>query len=130
MTKEKLEKMRALRTEIRLLEKDLRELPHTRDCVQGSMTEFPYIKVTIPVTGVDETLSRALRRKIENKIAKLQKELNEFEDWLDSIEEPEMRVIMRMYYGQGFTQEAIGEEIGYSRETVYRKLKNFDYSAA
>ena len=45
-------------------------------------------------------------------------------------EEPEMRVIMRMYYGQGFTQEAIGEEIGYSRETVYRKLKGFDYSAA
>lgn len=125
MTKEQLEKMRALRTEIKLLESDLNNLPHTKDSVKGSMTEYPYIQVTIPITGIDEAAGKELKKKMARKISQLQRELNTLEEWLNDIDDPEMRVILRMYYGLGKSQENIAREIGYDRATISRRLKNF-----
>ncbi len=127
MTKEQLEKMRALRTEIKLLEADLYNLPQTKDSVTGSMTEYPYIQTTIQIAGTDEAAGEALKKKIARRLAQLRRELTELEEWLNNIEDPEMRVILRMYYGLGKTQEAIGKEIGYNRETVCRKIRKFAY---
>lgn len=125
MTKERLEKMRALRSEIRLLEEAVNHLPVTQDSVKGSMSEFPYIEVTIPISGTDAGQGQRLKQKILQKIAKLQNELNELEEWLDKIHEPELRTILRLYYGQGMTQEEIGDKVGYSRETIQRKIKKY-----
>lgn len=126
MTKDRLEKMRVLRTEIKLLEADLcYNLPQTKDSVKGSMTEYPYIETTIQVEGTDETVKEALKKKIVRKLAQLRHELAELEEWLDGIEDPEMRIILRMYYEQGKTQEKIAEALNYSERTIRRKIDIF-----
>lgn len=125
MTKDRLEKIRALRTEIRLLEADLYKLPHTKDSVTGSMIEYPYIETTIQITGIDEAAGKALKKKIARRAEQLRRELTDLEEWLESVENPEMRIILRMYYGQGKSQEEIAEYAGYSRSTVAMKIKRF-----
>lgn len=125
MTKDRLEKMRVLRTEIRLLEADLYNLPHTKDSVTGSMVDYPYIQTTIPISGIDESAGKALKKKIARRVEQLRRELTELEEWLESVEDPEMRIILRMYYGQGETQEEIGKSLGYTRSAIAVKLKRF-----
>lgn len=125
MTKDRLEKMRVLRTEIRLLEADLYNLPHTKDSVMGSMVDYPYIQTTIPISGIDEAAGKALKKKIARRIEQLRRELMELEEWLESVGDPEMRIILRMYYGQGKSQGDIAEEMGYDRSVISRRLKRF-----
>lgn len=57
------------------------------------------------------------------KLIEIQKEIEEIEAFLSSVKDPELRTILRLYYINGFTQDEIANELGYSRETIKRRLK-------
>lgn len=112
MTKEDLEKLCGLKAEIRLLKRELDNLPATKDSVKGSMTEFPYIQQTIVIKGINEEKNGRLRRKMNQKLSDLQNEMERLEEFLDGVPDPEMRVILRLRYRNGLSWQRIAIEIG------------------
>ena len=123
MTKKELENLIKLRREIKLLEDELQNLPVVSDSVRGSMPGFPYIEVVVPISGVDE--GTGIRQKLEEKIEKLKLEISAVDEWIDTIQDAEMRMIMRMRYRNGMTQEAIATCLGYDRSSVSKKIKKY-----
>ena len=125
MTRGELEGLRGLKNEIRLLERELRNLPEIRDSVRGSMSEYPYIQRVIPIHGVDTQRGSAIRQRLIHKQRLLQDMVCEMEEWLDKVENPDMRSILRLKYRNGLTYGQIGRELGYSEKTVRRRIKKF-----
>ena len=125
MNKEELEQLQFLKLEVKQLQEELKSGPPTMDSVKGSMDEFPYIEQTIKIFGADETKAWKLRKKLEKKLKELQDLISDMEDWLDTIPDSETRLILRLTYRNGLTQEKIAEELGCSDRTVKRKIKTF-----
>ena len=125
MTREELKQIPALKQEIKLIQKELQNLPCTTDSVTGSDSEFPYIKHVIRIHGFDEDKGTRLRRKLEYKLEELQDILLEMEKWLDTIEDAEARVILRLKFRNGMTDRDIGSELGYDRSTISLKIREF-----
>ncbi|MDD4566091.1 MAG: hypothetical protein PHE79_11535 [Eubacteriales bacterium] len=123
--REELEKLKKLKLEAKQLEDELRKVPCTKDSVKGSMTEHPYIEQTIRICGVDEHKAKKVRKRLEYKLEELQEAISAMEDYLDTVDDPEMRTILRLYYRNGLTQGQIGAELGYDRSVISRKLKFF-----
>lgn len=125
MKKSDLEKLKALKQEAHQLQDELHNLPITTDSVSGSMSEFPYIKQTYKIRGIDEQKARRIRLKLDSKLEEIQDSILAMEEWLEEIPDPEMRVILRMRYRNNLTQGEIGTELGFDRSVVSRKLKIF-----
>ena len=47
------------------------------------------------------------------------------DEWLKTIEDPQIRDILIMQYRNGRTQEQIADELGYTRGGIAAKLKRF-----
>ena len=66
-----------------------------------------------------------VRQRLYEKQRQIQQEIAFLEDWLDSVEDPELRDILRLQYINGLTQEQIAVELGYSERTIRRRLREF-----
>lgn len=66
-----------------------------------------------------------LKRKLKRKIERLAKLVVKAEKFIETIEDSEMRTILRQYYINGHTQEAIGSKLGYDDSTISKKLDAF-----
>ena len=64
-------------------------------------------------TDTDEVLD-----KIEAKCQELRELVEEFENVMDKIDDRRLRIIVRNYYGLGWTDERIGEQLELSRQHV------------
>lgn len=74
----------------------------------------------------EDTAYKRLLEKLEKKKIRIAKLIDAAEDWIDSVDDPEMRTIIRLYYCCGFTQEQVAEEMDIkNRETISRKLSRF-----
>lgn len=122
---ERLSRIRAVKMEIKDLQNRIDNLPVTKDSVRGSMVEFPYIERTITITGIDVSSAARLRRKLERKCAELQDEISELEDIMEDVSDPEMRLILRLHYVDGLSQDQVAEEMGYATRTIQRKMAKF-----
>ena len=125
LNKEELEQLQFLKLEVKQLQEELKSGPPTMDSVKGSMDEFPYIEQTIKIFGADETKAGKLRKKLEKKLKELQDMISDMEDWLDTIEESEMRTILRLKYRNGLENQQIAKELGYEKSTISKKLTKF-----
>ena len=126
MTKEELEQLRSLKIEIKELEAELRDIPKTTDSVRGSTVNHPYIEHTIVIEGPDKKLDRELYDKLSMKILKRKYELNRMEDWLDSINDSQMRTILKLYYKDGLTWKEVAFRINENDESYpRRKVRDF-----
>ena len=127
MTKNQLKELRSLIKEAEHLRSEYREmmcLPKTfvQDSVKDYSTGYPR---NIVIQGYGSANFVALRQKLYDKLYRIQKERQELEDWLNNVDSPEMRDILRLQYINGLTQEEIADELGYSVITVKRRLKKF-----
>ena len=125
ITEEKLGQLIALRSEVKAIKKQIERrkgmAKYQADIVKGSMSEFPYSEVHIPVEGIADPLSEKLKRKEE----RLELEIAEIESFIDTIEEPMMRTIIRYRYSLGMTYQEIGFEVGYEQSMIKKKIDKF-----
>lgn len=66
-----------------------------------------------------------LKRKLKRKIERLGRLVVKAEKFIETIDDSEMRTILRQYYINGHTQEAIGSKLGYDDSTISKKLDAF-----
>lgn len=125
MERKDLEQLRALRQELLTLQEKYLATPKTEAVADTYGDYRTGIKRTKVVSGMSSKRSDSLRHKMEHKEAVLSLRVEEMEDWLDGIEDSEMRDILRLYYVMGLSQEEIGYRKGYSREGITKKLDRF-----
>lgn len=125
MTRKDLEDLRPLKAEIESIKEEIRNLKVTTDSVTGSLSEHPWTEQHIKIQGVDQSQYVRLVAKLHIKIDERQGKIAQIEEWLESIDDAEMRTILRMYYCDGKTQEEIGRKMGYSRSTIEMKIIRF-----
>ena len=129
MDKQQLSRLRKLNKEAKDLKSRIDNLAYrpkewVSDSVKDYSTGYPR---TVVIEGYgDEEYARAkdkLYNQYVRKLLNIQREIDNIEQFLDSIDDPEMRTILRLYYISGLTQEQIADKMGYSRETIKRRLR-------
>ena len=123
-TKADLEQIKSLKKEIESIQDELHNLPMTFDTVEGCTPER-WDKHVITIKGKNLKRGIRLKAKLEITLDELEEKLEEMESWLGTLPDSEIRTILRLRYRNGLTQEQIGEELGYSRRTITRKLRDF-----
>ncbi len=130
MTKEFLDKIENTNKELESLNKRLakienKELTVVTDSVQGSSSNYPYIKHNCVVEGVEVAKNRNLKHKyrklIKSKKYKLEKLKVQLEYELNYIEEAEIRDIIRYRYNDNKTWIQIMFLMKYNSEDKARK---------
>lgn len=127
MTKDRLKKLRALVKEAEHLQSQYIDaicFPKEQvvDSYKDYSTGFPHTK---SISGYGDSAYVDVRQKLYEKQRQIQQEIAFLEDWLDRVEDPELRDILRLQYINGLTQEQIAVELGYSERTIRRKLCEF-----
>lgn len=125
MTKTELEQLRHLPAEIKAIQHDIDNLPMTVDSVTGSRLVIPYDKHSIQIEGLDVKRELRLKARLQIRLDELQDQLEAMEDWLDTVGDSEMRVILRLKYRNGLTDGQIGAELGYCRSAIAMKIQRF-----
>lgn len=125
MTRQELEQLKALKREARQLQDELDNLPFVPSSVKGSMAEFPYIEQTFKIFGVDEKKGKRIRERLERVLNEIQDRILIMEEWLETVDDSEMRTILRMKYRDGMRDVKIAAELGYDRSTISWKLRKF-----
>ena len=127
MNRKDMDKMRGLQFEISNLETKANK--PARTFVADTYKDYrnnPKGVVKV-IEGYDD--GQAEMKKLEKRIRKLKlkriQQLNRLEDYLESVEDPLMRTILRMYYRDGLTYKQIGNELGYSGNYVKIKVQRF-----
>ena len=122
-----LKNLKKLRSEKKGLELLIRELSEetVEDVVTGSSPYFPYGKHKIIVRGVDEKRLHSLRIRLIRKTRELEKAIEEAEDYLETVEDPEMRNILRLRYEQGLSWMDVAKACDSTEYAVKSKDKRF-----
>lgn len=118
MRKQQLKQLRHLKSEIKLLKKQIEELDYTiaSDVVRGSMPYFPYIEQKIRITGISyddykRRLSR-LRRRLQRRLDELMELVEETNEYIHTIDDSLIRQILSLRYINGLTWEQVAAHIG------------------
>lgn len=130
MTKEEIKQYRtikkSLETTNKLLEKEYeKEIEVVSGKVKSSMPEFPYTEMRVGVEMYnpkenDEHYKRIMKYEKE----KLEKEeyIRKAKDFINDIEDEEVRLILRMLYFEGKRQEEVAKELNLERSTISKKV--------
>lgn len=124
MKKSRLKKIRALIKEAEHLQSEYTDMicfpkEQVVDSAKDYSTGHPH---TISISGYGDPSYMDVRQRLYEKQRQIQQEIAFLEDWLDSVEDPELRDILRLQYINGLTQEQIAAELGYSRSAIAMKL--------
>ena len=89
--------------------------------VTGSSADFPYTEVRTSVQMYDpyeeENVRQQIRRKEADRL-RILKEQEEVEDYINGIDDPEIKEIFELHYLEGKTQQKVADEIGYTQARV------------
>lgn len=131
MDKRQLSRLRKLKKEAEVIKQEIRDLEFkpaekTMDTAKDYSTGYPVV-ITIEGFGSEEYVKarNRLYEQLRRKLIAIEKERDALERYIDSIEDPELRTIVRLRYIEGKTLEKIAESMEYSERTIRRKLFNF-----
>ena len=127
MTKEELSRLRSLQKEFDIIRREIDATTeeYVADKVTGSTTYHPYIFTSFRIEGYDSDgyngkLMR-LERRLKRKLDELMDERARIEEYIESIDNATIRMILRLRYINGLRWNQIGNELGYSERQVRRK---------
>ena len=95
------------------------------DIVSGSSDEFPYSVRHFRIEGVDQSRESVLQMRLQRKKKKLERELLKVEKYLDQIEDPEIRQIVRLRDELGMSWNDVAAKCGSTIAAVKMKHKRF-----
>lgn len=131
MDKRQLSRLRKLKKEAEVIKQEIRDLEFKpaekmMDIAKDYSTGYPVV-ITIEGFGSEEYVKarNRLYEQLRRKLIAIEKERDALERYIDSIEDPELRTIVRLRYIEGKTLEKIAESMEYSERTIRRKLFNF-----
>lgn len=125
MTEKELDRLNYLNIEIKKLKNEIYEMENS-SIVKGQIisgipkrggVNNPTEKLGVMLTERKQLLAEAMLRA--------ETERNKIERYIADIEEPEIRVIMRLRHIEGMNWERIGDEINMERTTVSKKYKRY-----
>lgn len=118
-------KDRLIRIENQIQELCERESTVVMGKVTGSSADFPYTEVRTSVQMYDpyeeENVRRQIRRKEADRLLIL-KEQKEVEDYINGIDDPEIKEIFELSFIEGKKQIEVAEIVGYSRGRISQKI--------
>lgn len=121
ITKEDLQHLRGLKVEI----ESLRAIKPRPQVVPIFYKDYKTGR-GIPKTdvGLDDGEQSALdlATKIARKIREREALISAMEDWIERIDNPVDRSIIRYYYVEGLSQQEIGDRTGYAQSSISRIL--------
>lgn len=126
MTIRELSKYHSLKTEIKEIEENIIELE--RNVISSSkITGISVSKGNFVGNPTEKFATKLIKikNKLENKKEELVDELNKIESFLETVEDNEIRIIIRKRFLKGKSWQKIGEEINTDRSTPYYKLKKY-----
>lgn len=127
MTKKELGQLNDLKAEIGELEKKIERLRQqgaviTKDRVQASYRDFPYIQGYASVSGVDKTAERRKETAIRNSLRLLESRRAGAEqcerritEYINTVEDSRVRRIMQYRYVEGYSWKYIAELMHYDK---------------
>lgn len=141
VTKYMLENYRAGVAEIAVLEKYLDKLKedemklYQTDTVKGSSEQFPYLPMTIKVSGIAQEdteaadkikkLQQQTKTEVFKKKLNLERQRAAVELWLDKVTDPNIRSLIRLHYMVGLSWEDICKTLELSGDgSTQRKQMN------
>lgn len=125
MKKKDFEQLRQLKQELDTLRTEYAIMPRAEEVGDTYGDYRSGRKVIKTVRGPSTIRSDKLRNRIEKKQAKLEEQIEAMENYLDEIEDPVIRDILRLYYANGLTQEEIGKKKNYSRQRIGQLIDEF-----
>lgn len=139
MDKKELSQLKPIIKEIEYLKKQLdaaEQLVETRittDSVSGSSPDWPYVKHTIRISGVDikdyERKVKRLRNSLKRRIEELMDKVTEMQEYIASVDDPEVRLILQCRFVNGMTWEQLEAETEIPMTTAKRKFRRWrDFS--
>lgn len=118
----RLNKLYWLKKEIEQIEMQIKELTILSAMAMNGMPSGN--TVSSPVEKFYDRLDK-LRTKLQAKLDEYITEKEHIENYIESIQDTEVRVIARMRFIDNMDFQTIGNEMYMDRTTAYRKLKNY-----
>lgn len=111
-----------------------RKINAVHGVVSGSMSNHPFIERHIVVSGSEISIksNEERRQKINQLLVELKSNEQLYEDmkldielFIEEIKDLEMKTILQRKYVDGATDIEIGNELGYERSTISKKIDKF-----
>ena len=118
----RLNKLYWLKKEIEQIEMQIKELTVLSAMAMNGMPSGN--SVSSPVEKFYNRLEK-LRNKLQAKLNEYITEKDRIEEYIENIEDPEIRVIARLRFIDNEDYQTIGNEMFMDRTTVYKKLKKY-----
>lgn len=124
MTRRRLESYRSMRDEVKELQNSLQRFGDGDSMTDYSAVDDYRSACSTPEEAVGVDRERMLRvgRRYKNRIAKLQEECMQVEEYIGGIGDGVTSRIFRMYFLEGKTQKEIAGFMHMDRSTVSRRL--------
>lgn len=128
LKKYKPNKDRLIRIEEQIQELCERESTVVMGKVTGSSADFPYTEVRTSVQMYDPYENENVRQQIRRKEAdrlRILKEQEEVEDYINGIDDPEIKEIFELAFVEGKKQQEVADIIGYSRGRISQIISEY-----
>lgn len=125
MTAEEINGIYYINKEIAAIKRELQELRSRNFYKSTAITGMPKGESSVDIFTdyTDSTIT--LESMLAYNLKKLQEERKKYELFLNTIEDPELRMIIRLRAVNNMSWEEIGEQLGMDRRTASRKFYKF-----
>lgn len=134
MDKKRLKKYIPNKARLKRIEERISELCETEPAgevmgkVRGSSKDFPYTEVRtsvmIPDPDEQERINKQIRKKEAERLQVLA-EIQEVEEFLDGIEDAEIKEIFELLYVDGKKQREVAKQFNIDRSYVSKKINGY-----
>ena len=131
--KQRLKKHRANKERLKRLEEKIQDLCSTEaeevmGKVRGSSKDFPYTEVRTSVVMTDpyeqEKIDKQIR-KAEAERMLLKADIDEVDEYIEAIGDPEIKEIFELAFVEGKKQQEVADIVGYSRGRISQIISGY-----
>lgn len=133
MDKQRLKKHKGNKERLKRLEEKIQDLCSTEaeevlGKVRGSSKDFPYTEVRTSVLMADpyeqEKIDKQIR-KVEAERMLLKADIDEVDEYIEAIGDPEIKEIFELGFVEGKKQQEVADIVGYSRGRISQIISGY-----